>query len=72
MRRLFLLLLLALPAGCQNTVGPYQRAANPRPVDVPCTSPALLERNRRELLALPDPSPAVGPNTYTAPPNVYR
>jgi hypothetical protein len=72
MRRPFSLLVLTLCVGCQNTVGPYQRAADPKPVTVPCAPIATQERNLRDRLGLPDSSPSVGPPTETAPPGPYR
>jgi hypothetical protein len=72
MRRPFSLLLLTLCVGCQNTVGPVQRSCDPKPVALPCAPTAIQERNLRDRLGLPDPSPSVGPQTDTAPPGVYR
>jgi hypothetical protein len=72
MRRLFLLLTVTGLAGCQGTVGPLQRPCNPKPpVDLRCAPIAIQERNRRDQLALPDPSPQLGPQTFTEPPGPF-
>jgi hypothetical protein len=67
MRRLLLSGALLLP-GCQGTVGPFQRRCNPPPPDNPCMPIDEQKRLERDRLALPDPSPAVGPRTDTWPP----
>lgn len=67
MRRLFLVGLL-LVTGCQGFVGPLQRRCSPVWIDNPCLPPDEQQMRRREGLALPEASPAVGPRTYAEEP----
>jgi len=69
MHRLLLAGLL-LAAGCQGVVGPAQRRCLLDPIDNPCLSPQEQQQRRRDRLALPEASPAVGPRTYAEEPNL--
>lgn len=71
MRR-FMLVGVLLAAGCQGLVGPRQRRDMPERPDNPNLTIAEQEQRGRELLAFPDPSPAVGPRTWTSPPDSGR
>ena len=66
MQRLFGFLLL-FAAGCQGLAGP--RVHRDNPVDLENTSLTISEQKRlvNDRLALPDPSPSVGPNIGTFP-----
>ena len=69
MRRIVLAGLLLL-AGCCY-VGPRERGPlPPRVVDDPRLSIPEQQRRGRNLLALPEPSPNVGPRTYMEPPDI--
>jgi hypothetical protein len=68
MRRILMVGLLLL-AGCQGLVGPRQRRDNPQPVDVPGLPMNEQQRRVRELLAVPQPSPTIGPRTYMEQPS---
>ncbi len=61
MRRV-VLLVAVLSAGCHNVVGPLGHRT-PQRVDDPCLSIREQEREGRARLALPEESPAVGPNS---------
>jgi hypothetical protein len=71
MHRICLVGVLLL-AGCQGIVGPRQRAELPQRVDVPCLPMDEQKRRAREMLALPDNSPSVGPQTWMEPPDAVR
>ena len=61
MMRHCLIVAVLLLSGCQNIVGPFE----PREgrVDDPLLSISEQQKRGRDRLALPDDSPAVGPNT---------
>lgn len=67
MHRLLLAGLL-LGAGCQGVVGPLQRRCLTDPIDNPCLTPEEQQQRRRDRLALPEASPAIGPRTYAEEP----
>ena len=77
--RVLTVVLLGL-AGCQGVRGPFQRPPeptqynDPRRIDNPRLPISEQERRGRDRLALPDPSPNIGPETYLEPPGTgyYR
>lgn len=67
MHRLMLAGLL-LVVGCQGVVGPLQRSLRNQPIDDPCLTPDEQQQRRRDQLALPEASPAIGPRTHAEEP----
>jgi len=70
MHRLLLVGVLVL-VGCQGVVGPVKRTAITDPIDDPRLSIEEQKQRERDRLALPDSSPAAGPQTYAGNPT-YR
>jgi hypothetical protein len=69
MHRLLFVGLVVL-AGCQGVVGPIKRTSITDPIDNRCLSIEEQQQRARDRLALPESSPATGPQTYTGYP--YR
>ncbi|MGE3806085.1 MAG: hypothetical protein AB7K24_15550 [Gemmataceae bacterium] len=62
--RYAILVGILLLAGCQNTVGPFQRRA-PERVDDPLLTIREQEERGRARLALPEDRTGMAPYTYT-------
>jgi hypothetical protein len=73
MRKLFLVGLMTL-AGCQGTVGPFDRTRMKGPVDDPRLPISEQMRNGRDRLAYPDEAPTLdaSPRTALDPPETNR
>jgi hypothetical protein len=68
MRRLIAVGVLLALVGCRsNMIGPFEHR-DPKRVDDPHLTIGEQERNGRDRLALPEPSPTVAPPTLVTPP----
>ncbi len=59
---------LVFLAGCQGTVGPFNRTPKDR-IDNPCLTLDEQRERARDRLAVPDTTSATGPRTYAEIPN---